>query len=247
MCFCCDKNYIIVVADEARLQQLCYMATGIKLLLVSAKGGRFTLGSGDASLEFPPGAVKKETSVRYAILLHGPFVFPAGYKPGSVVVYLNMDGATLLKPVLLCLSHWCIKEDGDDEDSLKFISATHRCKEGQQLYAFEEEEEEADFATRTNVGVLTIRDPHCLFCVETKIETIARYSAIAFSRYVESKKALHFRIQLMCDSLEWNKVVAKRWLHAQDVLHAFTTVSFLVFPITEDDHFLAMSELGEDR
>ena len=206
MC-CCDKNYIIVSADEGLLQQFCYMATGIKQLVVSANGDRFILGSGDASLEFPPGAVKKETSVRYAILLHGPFVFHAGYKPGSVVIYVNMDGATLVKPVLLYLSHWCVKE-ADDEDTLKFISASHTLEAGQQMYVFQEEEE-ADFATRTNVGVLTIRDPHCLFCVETKIETIARYSAIAFSRYIPLEETLLFRIQLMCDSLEWNEVVAK--------------------------------------
>ena len=97
----------IVSADESLLQRRCYMVIAIKQLLVSAKGGRFTLGSGDALLEFPPGAVKKETSVHYAILLHGPFVFRAGYKPGSVVIYVNMDGATLVKPVLLYLSHWC--------------------------------------------------------------------------------------------------------------------------------------------
>ena len=43
-------------------------------------------------------------------ILHGPFVFPAGYSPGSVVVYINMDRAILLKSVHLYLSHWCIKE-----------------------------------------------------------------------------------------------------------------------------------------
>ena len=193
------------VADEALLQQLCYMATGIKQLLVSPDGGTFKLGSGDASLEFPPGAIVEETSVRYAIILHGPFVFPAGSKPGSVIIYLNMDGATLLKPVLLYLSHWCIKEKGEDEDTLKFVSASHTLEAGQQAYVFEEEDD-GDF-TRTNVGVLSIRDPHCLYCVETERETVAMYSAIAFSRYIPSEKTLLFRIQLMCDSREWNEVV----------------------------------------
>ena len=56
------------------------MATGVKQLLISPDGGTFTLGSGDASLEFPPGTVVEETSVRYAIILHGPFV----------IIYLNM-------------------------------------------------------------------------------------------------------------------------------------------------------------
>ena len=202
------SSFVLTIADEALLQQLCYMATGIKQLLVSADGGRFTLGSGDASLEFPPGTAEKETSVRYAIILHGPFVFPAGCKPGSVIIYLNMNGATLLKPVLLYLSYWCIKMVGEDEDTLKFASASHTLEAAearQQAYVFEEEDD-ADF-TRTNVGVLSICDPHCLFCVETKRETVAMYNAIAFSRYIPSEETLLFRIQLMCDSLEWNEVV----------------------------------------
>ena len=184
------------------------MATGIKQLLVSTDGGRFTLGS-DASLEFPPGAVMRETLVRYAIILHGPFVFSAGYKLGSVIVYLNMDGATLMKPVLLFLSHWCIMEEGYDEDTLKFLRAPHTLEAAQGKYVFEEqEEEEADFTTRTNVGVLTIQEPRCLYCVEAKITTIARYSAITFSKYISTEDAQYFMIQLMCDTLEWNKVCA---------------------------------------
>ena len=182
------------------------MATGIKQICISPDGGTFKLGSGDASLKFPEGAVKKETLVRYAIILHGPFIFPAGYKPGSVVVYLNTDGATLMKPFLLLLSHWCIREEGDDGDTLKFLRAPHTLKAGQHKYMFDEQEEESDFTTCTNVGFLTIRGPQCLYCVEAKIETVARYSAISFSQYIPSEDTLLFRIQLMCDSLYWNEV-----------------------------------------
>ena len=116
MCLCILRyGHLLPIGDEVHLQQLCYMATGIKQLLVGPDGGTFIMGSGDASLEFLPGAVKKEISIRYAIILHGPFVFPAGNKPGSVVVYLNMDGATLVKPIYLLLSHWCVREEADDE------------------------------------------------------------------------------------------------------------------------------------
>ena len=195
-----------LIGDEVCLEQLCYMATGIKQLLISPDGGTFKLGSGDASLEFPHGAVVEKTSVRYAIILHGPFVFPAGYKPGSVIIYLNMEGATLVKPVQLLLSHWCIREEADDEETMKFIRAPHSLESGKKEYAFEEVEVEADFTTRTNVGILTIREPHCLLCVETKGENIGRYSATTFTRNIPSDKALLFRIQLMCDSLEWDKV-----------------------------------------
>ena len=195
---------LIESPDEVLLQQLCYLATGIQQLLVGPDGGTFTFGSGDASLEFPPGAVKKKIAVRYAIILRGPFVIPAGCKLGSVVVYINMDGAMLAKPVFLVLSHWCSREEGDD-DSLNFLQAPHTLKAGEQKYIFEEQEE-GDFTSHSHRGVLSISEPQCLHCVETKTDTIARYSAITFSQYVPAEDTLYFRIQLMCDSREWNEV-----------------------------------------
>ena len=184
------------------------MATGIKQLTVTPDGGTFTLGSGDASLEFSPGGVEKQIFVHYAIILHGPFVFPAGYKPGSVIIYVNIDGGTLRKPFKLFLSHWCIREEGDDGNTLKFVRAPHTLEAGQQAYVFEEQELEADLSICTNVGALTIREPRCLYCVEAKIEKAAHYSAITFSQYILSKETLLFRMQFMCDSLEWNEVVS---------------------------------------
>ena len=186
--------------DEVVLQQLCYLATGTQQLHVGPDGGTFTLGSGDASLQFPPGAVKEEMVVRCAIILHGPFVFPAGCKPGSVVVYINMDGATLEEPVHLFLSHWCSREEGDS----KFLRAPHKLEAGKE-YVFKELER-GDFTTHANVGILTIREPQCLYCVQMKSEEVARYNALTFQRCGESGSPLYFRIQLMCDSKEWNKV-----------------------------------------
>lgn len=196
--------FLIESPDEVLLQQLCYFASGIKQLVVGPDGGTFTLGSGDASLEFPPGAVVKKTSVRYTIILHGPFVLPTGCKLGSVVVYINMDGTTLLKPVTLVLSHWCSREEGD-ENSLHFLRAPHTLEAGQQKYIFEEQEH-GDFTSHPHRGILTISEPQCLHCVETKIDTIARYSAITFSQYILPEETLLFRIQIMCDSQDWNEV-----------------------------------------
>ena len=181
------------------------MATDFQQLHIGLDGGTFILGSGDASLEFPPGAVEKDTTVRYAIILQGPFVFLAGYKLSSVVIYINMDGATLVKPILLYLSHWCSREEEDDEDSLKFATASHTLQGGQQYYMFEEQEE-ADFSTHTNVGILKISEPQCLHCVEAKIEKSALYRAITFTKDIPSKDVLYFKIQLMCHSMDWIKV-----------------------------------------
>ena len=185
------------------------MATDFQQLHIGLDGGTFILGSGDASLEFPPGAVEKDTTVRYAIILQGPFVFLAGYKLSSVVVYINMDGATLTKPVLLYLSHWCSREEEDDEDSLKFATAPHTLQGGQQYYEFEEHEE-AYFSTHTNVGILKISEPQCLHCVKGKVGKSARYSATAFTQYIPSEDTLLFRIQLMCDSRDWDEVAKNK-------------------------------------
>ena len=194
--------------DEALLEELCYLATGIQQLNIGPDGGNFTLGSGDVSLDFPAGAVVEETAVRYAIILHGPFVFHAGYNLGSVVVYINMNGATLVKPVLLYLSHWCIREEGDDKDSLRFATAPHTLPKGQQYYDFEEQEE-ADFTTHTNVGILKISEPQCLHCVKQRIGKIALYRAITFSQYnCTGKDVLDFRIQFVCDSKDWIEVLS---------------------------------------
>ena len=116
-----------------------------------------------------------------------------------------MNGATLVKPVQLKLSHWCIIEKGD-KDSLKFVHAPHTLEAGKQEYTFEIEEDEVDFTTNTGQGVLTIREPKCLTCVETNIATKARYNAITFTQYVHDEDTLIFRIQLICDSIAWNKV-----------------------------------------
>ena len=199
-----DMDPVLIKSpDEAVLQQLCYLATGIQQLHVGPDRGSFILGSGDASLEFCPGAVKKKTAVRYAIILHGPFVFPAGCKPGSVVVYINLDGATLVKPVNVFLSHWCSREEGDG-NTLKFLRAPHKLEAGKE-YVFKELEG-GDFTTHANVGILTIREPQCLYCVQMKGEEVARYNALTFQRYGKADFPLYFRIQLMCDSKEWNKV-----------------------------------------
>ena len=194
---------LIESPDEVLLKKLCYMATGIQQLHVGPGGGTFTLGCSDATLKVPRGALKKETSVHFAIILHGPFVFSAGCKPGSVVVYVNMDGAALVKPVCLSLSHWCSREE-EGGNTLKFIRAPH-VPDAQMKYFFEELEE-GDFTTHTNVGVLTISEPQCLYCVEMKNEEVARYNALTFQKNGASASTLIFRIQLMCDSKEWNKV-----------------------------------------
>ena len=89
------------------------------------------------------GTLKKETSVRFGIMLHGPFVFPPGTEPGSVVVYMNIGTASLMKPVCLSLSHWCSREEEGD-NILKFLRAPHVPEAGNK-YFFRDRDREAYF------------------------------------------------------------------------------------------------------
>ena len=198
MCHC-----ITTIADENSLQDLCYVTSGIDELTVYPNGGTFTLGKGDGSLEFPPGAVKNKTSFRCAIFLDGPLVFPTGYKLASVVVYLNMDGAILVKPAQLTLSHWQRREETNG--NLKFLTAPHTLQEGQAYYVFEEQKL-VDFTTCSNAGIISIQEPQCLHCIAMGEEGVGQYNAISFYKYAESRRILYFKVQFMCNSAEWNVV-----------------------------------------
>ena len=198
MCHC-----ITTIADEGSLQDLCYVTSGIDELVVYPNGGTFISGKGDASLEFPQGAVKNKTSFCCAIFLDGLFVFPTGYKPASVVIYLNMDRAILLKPTQLTLSHWQRREETDS--TLKFLTAPHTLQEGQAYYVFEEQKL-VDFTTCSNAGIVSIQEPQCLHCIARGEESLTQYNAISFCKYAESGRILNFRVQFMCNSAEWNEV-----------------------------------------
>ena len=94
----------------------------------------------------------------------------------------------------------------DDEETMKFVRAPHSLELGKKEYAFEEVEEKADFNTHSDMGVLSIKEPHCLYCVEVDGAKNARYCAMTFTRYDSIEDTLLFRIQLSCDSLDWVQV-----------------------------------------
>ena len=180
------------------LKKVCLIPSGINQLTIHPRGDAFILGNGDARLVAEMGAVGKETVVRYAVILHGPFVYSAGHKPASVVIYLHLDGATLLKPIKLVLNHWCKNPDG--EAALRLLRGPHSMDKMQDCYFFDE----VQGISSSSRSVFTISEPQCLYCVETMMKTQARYNAIAFQ--MNLLDSVKFKIQLMCDSLEWNAV-----------------------------------------
>ena len=190
------------VAYENELRRLCLTHCGIDQLTIHPSADNFHLGNGDATLIIDEGTVKMETIVRYAVILHGPFVYSAGYKPASVVVYLNLEGSTLLKPITLILKHWCKSIEVNGEAVLRLLRAPHTTDEMQDCYIFHEVQGVSSF----NSSTFTISEPQCLYCVEMKKESQANYNAIAFQKNLPEENLVMFRIQFMCDSLEWNRV-----------------------------------------
>ena len=189
------------IADERKLNWLCLIGFGIKQLTIHQRGGTYPLGNGDATLTVFEDTIKMETIVRYAVILHGPFVYSAGYKPASVVVYLNLEGANLLKPLKLTLKHWC--KPVEVSGSLKLLRAPHTTGERENFrYIFHEVQGDS----LHNTATFTISEPQCLYCVEMKEESQASYNAIAFQKNLPEDDLVKFRIQFMCDCLEWNAV-----------------------------------------
>ena len=200
--FLCLPVHPSSLAAEAQLKDLCLIPSGVDQLTIYTTRSDSPLGNGDATLIVDEGTVEMETVVHYAVILHGPFVYSAGFKPASVVVYLNLKGANLLKPVKLMLKHWC--KPVEVSGALKLLRAPHTTGEMENFrYIFHE----VQGVLLHNTATFTISEPQCLYCVEMKEESQASYNAIAFQKNLpEDGDVVKFRIQLMCDCLEWNAV-----------------------------------------
>ena len=191
-----------VLADEKQLKSLGFPQSGIDQLTISTTRSNILLGSGDATLIVDEGTVEKDTVVRSAVFLHGPFVYLDGYKPASAVVYLNFERATPPKQIKLMLRHWWKRSKIIGETVLKLLRAPLTIGKRQNCYTFHEVHgtSSADSAT------FPITEPQGLYCVGMKMESQAVYNAIAFQQDLSDKNMVKFKIQFMYDSLEWNKV-----------------------------------------
>ena len=196
-------SFSLYIADERKLNEVCLIGFGIKELTIHRGGGTYPLGNGDATLTVVENTVEMETVVRYAVILHGPFVYSSGYKPASVVVYLNLEGANLQKPLKLTLNHWCKPVEGNSKAVLKLLQTSHTTGEMEKFcYIFHE----VQSVSVHNTATFTILKPQCLYCVVMKNKSQASYNAIAFQRNLPEDKLVKFRIQFMCNCLEWNAV-----------------------------------------
>ena len=191
----------VYIADERKLNGLHCSDSGFKQLTIHRRGGSYPLENADTTLKVFEDAVEMETIVRYAVILHGPFVYPTGCKPASVVIYLNLEGVNLQKPVKLMRKHWCKPVEGNSEADLKLLQASPTLG-GKSHYIFHEVQ--GDFLH--NTAIFTISEPYSLYGVGMEEESQASYNAIAFQKNLRTENLVKFRIQFMCDSLEWNAV-----------------------------------------
>ena len=126
---------------------------------LSPSGGTYQLGSPDASLEVPHGAIAEKTTVQFGLALHGSFIVPSGYCQASVSVYLFFeDKATLTKAVTLHLRHWCLGS------KLKFAKSSHDLEEGDTTYRFEVVESGV-FHEQKCIGSLQIEQPQTIYTI----------------------------------------------------------------------------------
>ena len=203
--------FLYDTVNESEMEELCYAPFGIKDLIVTPDGGIFPLGSNDASLEVPQGAVMKTTAIHYAIILHGPFVLPTGYRAVSVVVYLNFNGATLLQPIFLFLSDWCEKTCNPEHCELMFFSAPHEIEGEKKQYQFTRlcnaNQQNVDKLRITEsktfyVKVLQeghgVRDLYCMMPIQKEAENCLSVRILFFFSSASWKEVSRYIANFMC-------------------------------------------------
>ena len=189
---------------ESLMEKLCYAPFGIRELTVTSDGGTYSLGSSDASLKVPPGAVKKKSTIRYAIILNGPFALPTGYRAVSVVVYLNLSKTTLQQPIYLFLSDWCEKRYTREQYPLMFFRASHELKGEKMQYQFTP----VPNADHQNGDILKIIEPKTLYAKVLKEghEVHDLYCMMPIQKLDAAENCFRIRILFIWSSDSWREV-----------------------------------------
>ena len=205
------------IADEAALKDLCWVPFDIKTLPIETKGGTLHLqhASGESggkiddaiSVDVPPDAigVSDRVIMRYAVIPHGPFVLPNGYRLGSMAVYIYYDGRHVTKPLILRLPHWYGGED-HTTDGLSFALASHSLNEGIKEYCFELVKG-GTFSQKQQYGVYSIDGHSSLFAVVLREETTSVYLATQWDQQLVNETCT--RIAITYYSEVWLEVSRK--------------------------------------
>ena len=166
---------------QAALKGLCWIPFGFQLQPIGSDGGEICLHRSEVGkpilLDVTPDATipSEPAEVRFAVIPHGPFTLPEGYRLGSTVVYLYYNGQHGTRPLQLRLPHWYGGVD-HVKDGLSFAMAPLTLKERESVYRFELLEG-GRFAEQRQCGVLQISSQCALLAVVFKVEAPCLYYA----------------------------------------------------------------------
>ena len=207
-------------AAEADLRKHCWIPFGVQSQSVGPEGGKLCLQSSAGTmggveeetilLEVKSGAVhySESVEVHYAVIPNGPFTLPAGYRLGSMVVYIYCDSRHVTQPFKLCLPHWYGGEDRV-QDCLSFAMAPHTLKKGEHVYHFELLEG-GNFPEQHQCGVLQISGHCTLFAEVFKVEALSLYYASLWTLQVAgaviSDSEMHNRVVISYADPVWIEV-----------------------------------------
>ena len=207
-----------VVSSEMRLHDLCWIPFDVRDKTFGAYGGRFDLethSSLPASgiidedhviLEFPPNAVDPGTTVhvRYTIIVDGPFRVPTGYRFGSMVVYLVVNGTRLKIPMILHLPHWltCVSSN---RSLVKCLRASHSLDTGEDSYSFSLLDE-GTYNISDTASTIQVDGNNCLFAVAHKEGIKERYQYQKFEKESLEKQEKEVCVYITFFTLTWLQV-----------------------------------------
>ena len=132
-------------------------------------GGMYINRTHDITIKIPERAIPEGTVLQLSVsaMLYGPFLFPAGLRPVSPILWLcTHPTLTFSRPIEVVLPHYLHCEDQNDTENLIFLKADHNSRIDGKFH-FKPADGESVFKHHTNYGVLHTN--HCCFlCIAAK-------------------------------------------------------------------------------
>ena len=197
--------FITVPPHENDLCRLCWVPFGIQTLKVS-DGHTYLLqpsiGGCDEEdlirLEVPKDAINtdvcKELSIRYGILVHGPFVLEEDYELASMVVYIDFNKVHTTQPLMLHLPDWASEGEATSD-----VFASHKV-DGKEEFKFTK----IKLSDAVTMGAIPVYG-HCSLFTKA-IKEKAGKNFYAFSREFRKKCKTTLSVHFTYASQVWCEV-----------------------------------------
>ena len=133
-------------------------------------GGMYINRMHDITIKILERAIPEGTVLQFSIsaMLYGPFLFPAGVRPVSPILWLcTHPTLTFSRPIEVVLPHYLHCEDQNDTENLMFLKADHNSLIDGKI-RFKPADGKSVFKHHTNYGVLHTNHC-CLLCIAAKM------------------------------------------------------------------------------